>query len=225
MPEQVPPTMRFALDGEMPPWLLAKDLILHIIGEISVAGERNSLDRGQALPPCWEIASIFPRFCGQFQCTLPAAHTCPPTCVPPAPAVASRRRHVPRHGVCGRRRQGHEHGGAHDHLQHGGGGGRQERRHPRRPGRAVQLGGWWLGCAGAMGTVERRRFIVRITAKQFGVAAGASWPAQHAVLPAYQQPTPPTHYPAQTTFDYVGSRTSEADEPGHSDGMASFFAG
>jgi 3-isopropylmalate/(R)-2-methylmalate dehydratase large subunit len=35
---KVPPTMRFALDGEMPPWLLAKDLILHIIGEISVAG-------------------------------------------------------------------------------------------------------------------------------------------------------------------------------------------
>lgn len=31
--------MRFALDGEMPPWLLAKDLILHIIGEISVSGE------------------------------------------------------------------------------------------------------------------------------------------------------------------------------------------
>ncbi|EFN58361.1 hypothetical protein CHLNCDRAFT_30204 [Chlorella variabilis] len=35
---KVPPTMRFALDGQMPPWLLAKDLILHIIGEISVAG-------------------------------------------------------------------------------------------------------------------------------------------------------------------------------------------
>ncbi|KAL4445406.1 hypothetical protein ABPG77_011231 [Micractinium sp. CCAP 211/92] len=35
---KVPPTMRFALDGEMPPWLLAKDLILHIIGEISVSG-------------------------------------------------------------------------------------------------------------------------------------------------------------------------------------------
>ena len=37
---KVPPTMRFALDGQMPPWLLAKDLILHIIGEISVAGAR-----------------------------------------------------------------------------------------------------------------------------------------------------------------------------------------
>ena len=36
---KVPPTMRFALDGQMPPWLQAKDLILHIIGEISVAGE------------------------------------------------------------------------------------------------------------------------------------------------------------------------------------------
>jgi 3-isopropylmalate/(R)-2-methylmalate dehydratase large subunit len=36
---KVPPTMRFALDGKMPPWLQAKDLILHIIGEIGVAGE------------------------------------------------------------------------------------------------------------------------------------------------------------------------------------------
>lgn len=34
--------MRFALDGEMPPWLQAKDLILHIIGEISVSGARGS---------------------------------------------------------------------------------------------------------------------------------------------------------------------------------------
>lgn len=30
--------MRFTMDGEMPPWLLAKDLILHIIGEITVSG-------------------------------------------------------------------------------------------------------------------------------------------------------------------------------------------
>lgn len=35
---KVPPTMRFQMDGQMPPWLLAKDLILHVIGEISVAG-------------------------------------------------------------------------------------------------------------------------------------------------------------------------------------------
>lgn len=30
--------MRFLMDGEMPEYLLAKDLILQIIGEISVAG-------------------------------------------------------------------------------------------------------------------------------------------------------------------------------------------
>jgi 3-isopropylmalate/(R)-2-methylmalate dehydratase large subunit len=30
--------MRFVMDGEMPEYLLAKDLILQIIGEISVAG-------------------------------------------------------------------------------------------------------------------------------------------------------------------------------------------
>ena len=35
---KVPPSIRFVLDGEMPPYLLAKDLILQIIGEISVAG-------------------------------------------------------------------------------------------------------------------------------------------------------------------------------------------
>jgi len=35
---KVPPTMRFILDGELPPYILAKDLILHIIGEITVSG-------------------------------------------------------------------------------------------------------------------------------------------------------------------------------------------
>lgn len=35
---KVPATMRFVMDGEMPPYLLAKDLILQIIGDISVAG-------------------------------------------------------------------------------------------------------------------------------------------------------------------------------------------
>ncbi|KAL2325042.1 hypothetical protein Fmac_024100 [Flemingia macrophylla] len=34
----VPPTLRFILDGEMPSYLLAKDLILNIIGEISMSG-------------------------------------------------------------------------------------------------------------------------------------------------------------------------------------------
>ena len=35
---KVPATMRFILDGEMPSYLTAKDLILQIIGDISVAG-------------------------------------------------------------------------------------------------------------------------------------------------------------------------------------------
>ncbi|XP_010023834.2 3-isopropylmalate dehydratase large subunit, chloroplastic isoform X1 [Eucalyptus grandis] len=35
---KVPPTLRFVMDGEMPEYLLAKDLILQIIGEISVSG-------------------------------------------------------------------------------------------------------------------------------------------------------------------------------------------
>lgn len=35
---KVPPTMRFAFDGTLPPWLMAKDLILTIIGDIGVDG-------------------------------------------------------------------------------------------------------------------------------------------------------------------------------------------
>ncbi len=35
---KVPPTMRFIFEGEMPPYLMAKDLILHIIGDIGVDG-------------------------------------------------------------------------------------------------------------------------------------------------------------------------------------------
>ncbi|MDF5723893.1 MAG: 3-isopropylmalate dehydratase large subunit [Rhizonema sp. PD37] len=35
---KVPPTLRFILDGEMPSYLSAKDLILQIIGDIGVAG-------------------------------------------------------------------------------------------------------------------------------------------------------------------------------------------
>jgi 3-isopropylmalate/(R)-2-methylmalate dehydratase large subunit len=35
---KVPATLRFVLDGQMPPYLMAKDLILHIIGEITTSG-------------------------------------------------------------------------------------------------------------------------------------------------------------------------------------------
>ena len=35
---KVPPTQRFVFDGEMPDYLMAKDLILHVIGDIGVAG-------------------------------------------------------------------------------------------------------------------------------------------------------------------------------------------
>jgi 3-isopropylmalate/(R)-2-methylmalate dehydratase large subunit len=35
---KVPPTMRFVFDGEIPAYVLAKDLILHIIGDIGVDG-------------------------------------------------------------------------------------------------------------------------------------------------------------------------------------------
>lgn len=35
---KVPPTMRFEFTGELPPYLLAKDLILHIIGDIKCDG-------------------------------------------------------------------------------------------------------------------------------------------------------------------------------------------
>lgn len=35
---KVPPTMRFVFEGTLPPWLMAKDLILTIIGDIGVDG-------------------------------------------------------------------------------------------------------------------------------------------------------------------------------------------
>lgn len=35
---KVPPTIRFEIDGEIPDWIMAKDMILHIIGEIGVEG-------------------------------------------------------------------------------------------------------------------------------------------------------------------------------------------
>ncbi len=33
---KIPPTLKFVFNGEMPPYLMAKDLILHVIGEIGV---------------------------------------------------------------------------------------------------------------------------------------------------------------------------------------------
>lgn len=35
---KVPPTMRFVFEGALPPYLMAKDLILHVIGDIGVDG-------------------------------------------------------------------------------------------------------------------------------------------------------------------------------------------
>ena len=35
---KVPPTMRFVFEGEIPPYVLAKDVILHVIGDIGVDG-------------------------------------------------------------------------------------------------------------------------------------------------------------------------------------------
>lgn len=35
---KTPPTLRFVLDGKIPDYILAKDLILYIIGEITVSG-------------------------------------------------------------------------------------------------------------------------------------------------------------------------------------------
>ena len=35
---KVPPTMRFNFEGELPPWLMAKDMILAVIGDIGVDG-------------------------------------------------------------------------------------------------------------------------------------------------------------------------------------------
>ena len=49
---QVPATLRFVLDGEMPPYLMAKDLILQIIGDIGVAGATLQVRGHLLLPAC-----------------------------------------------------------------------------------------------------------------------------------------------------------------------------
>lgn len=41
---KVPPTLLFKLEGEMPPYITAKDIILHIIGEIGVRFVRGMLN-------------------------------------------------------------------------------------------------------------------------------------------------------------------------------------
>ena len=63
---KVPQTLRFVLDGEMPPYLMAKDLILHIIGEIGVAGTLNgcpesfvSIRKAQHKQICVYIARLY----------------------------------------------------------------------------------------------------------------------------------------------------------------------
>src|SRR5881296_803172 len=40
---KVPETMRFVFEGPLPPYLMAKDLILHIIGDIGVDGAKNGI--------------------------------------------------------------------------------------------------------------------------------------------------------------------------------------
>ena len=78
---KMPPTMRFVFHGNLPPYLMAKDLILAVIGDIGV-----------------------------------------------------RRRDLPGDGVRRRRRLRAQHRGAHDAVQHGHRGRRQERRHRAGPG-------------------------------------------------------------------------------------------
>lgn len=60
---KVPPTMRFVMDGEMPEYLLAKDLILNIIGEISVRGPADlirSVREGSGVGCAWGSALCRP---------------------------------------------------------------------------------------------------------------------------------------------------------------------
>ena len=55
---KVPPTMRFVFDGEFPSYVLAKDLILQIIGDIGVDGAHLPGDgvrrRGGACGSRWK---------------------------------------------------------------------------------------------------------------------------------------------------------------------------
>ena len=74
---KVPPTLRFVLDGQMPPYLMAKDLILHIIGEITTAGLTHP-----HLPvvPCFELVRALQNFqdacCRVHEQSAESACTC-----------------------------------------------------------------------------------------------------------------------------------------------------
>ena len=51
--EQVPASLRFVLEGEMPPYLLAKDLILQIIGEVRRRGAPHHAHYQPARRSCY----------------------------------------------------------------------------------------------------------------------------------------------------------------------------
>jgi len=56
-PNQVPPTMRFQLEGEMPEYLLAKDLILQRGGGGGGEGGRFSMLMGLCIGPCMGVCT------------------------------------------------------------------------------------------------------------------------------------------------------------------------
>ncbi len=58
---KVPPTLRFVMDGQMPNYLLAKDLILQIIGEITVAGAGGAVAPTEASSAAGQL--------GESQCS------------------------------------------------------------------------------------------------------------------------------------------------------------
>ncbi len=71
---KVPPTIRFVLDGVMPSYLLAKDLILQIIGEITVAG--RSSPPSLCVSPCVCVC-----VCVRAVCVCVCACMCVCVCV------------------------------------------------------------------------------------------------------------------------------------------------
>ena len=119
------------------------------------------------------------------------------------------------HGVHGHCHRGHEHGGAHDHLQHGRRGRWQERcaasrpcwrrvrtRQPGRPPRCVTARA--AHCSPACPAAPRLCWHLHAPAEAAGAPAG----------------TCPTD---ATTLDYVTQRTDAPFEPVHADASASYL--
>ena len=152
---KVPQTLRFVLDGQMPSYLMAKDVILHIIGEIGVAGppppppppllsaEPPSTPLFSPLISYFILSFIARSSCAQLRFKRPPlakgglhlesaglasrlhAVFCHPSQRPAN--IYTCRCYLQEYGILWGGNRGNDYGGKNDDLQHGSGSWREER--------------------------------------------------------------------------------------------------